>query len=64
MPKQTHSTTNNLTATQSDYAIYLPAISGAYTSTLAAKKRKPSTMDTIDDLNFFRNDKDAVYTYD
>ena len=53
MPKKTHSTTNDLTSTQSDYAIYLPAISGAYTSSLAANKRHPSTMNTLDDLNFF-----------
>lgn len=63
MPNQQHSTTNDLTATQSDYAIYLPAISGAYTSSLASNRRHPSTMNTLDDLNFFRNDADAVYTY-
>lgn len=62
MPKQ-HSTVNDLTSQQSDYAIYLPAISGAYTTSLSANKRHPSTMNTLDDLNFFRNDKDAVYTY-
>jgi len=63
MPKQ-HSTVHDLTSQQSDYAIYLPAISGAYTSSLASNRRHPSTMNTLDDLNFFRNDADAVYTYD
>lgn len=64
MSKQQHSTTSDLTSTQSDYAIYLPAISGAYTSSLAANKRHPSNISTLDDLNFFRNDKNAIYTYD
>ena len=63
MTKQ-HSTINDLTSQQNDYAIYLPAISGAYTTSLSANKRHPSTMKTLDDLNFFRNDTDAVYTYD
>jgi len=58
-----HSTTRDFVAQQNDYAIYLPAISTAYTSSLAKNRRHPDTMNTLDDLNFFRNDPDAVFTY-
>jgi hypothetical protein len=62
MSSKQHSTTSDLTTTQSDYAIYLPAISSAYTSSLFANRRHPKTMSHLNDLNFF--DKDAIYSYD
>jgi len=59
-----HSNVSDLAKEQKDYAIYLPAISSAYTTSLNSNRRFPASMKTLDDLNFFRRDPDSVYQYD